>query len=235
MQITVLTGYDDAFAGVGDLTTPRIAEYADTHGFYYRCQRHYHTSTHPSFQKVELALQELISLADVVIWIDADALITNNFINPLQRCKPGLNVSQDWGRQEDKEKNGIPLTHHFSMGIFVATREAVPVLKWLLYQTQWYFHPLWEQSALQEGMEKHDWIYKLVHIHPRRFMNSVDEELGHLIDSETGREYHDGNPPQEPWQVGDWLCHLTGRPNEERIKRINQFHTDVRTGLLTDR
>jgi hypothetical protein len=229
IKTLVLTGYDDGMKEVGDLTSLLMRSYAYFHSFDFRCVREYHQRMHPSFQKMEQILLELESY-DRVVWIDADAVITNFRTNLDWFVEDGINVSEDWGKPvsdvTDNHKP-LPLTRHFSMGIFVSTKEAIPVFRWVLEQKHWYWKMSFEQSAMQDGATDHGWIRKLVHIHPNRVMNSVDAALGELIDPRTGRLAHEGNPVRTPWALGDWLCHLTGRSNAERLKRIEHY---VKTG-----
>jgi hypothetical protein len=226
LSVLVLTGYDDEIKRLGDLVSQSAMIYAHRRGFAFHRERWYHSRMHPSFQKVEFVLSGLLK-HEYVIWIDSDAIVTNFEVDPIPECKPGINLSKDWGKQVDKNGGSIPDCIHFSAGIFVATRESVPVFQYLLEQKHWYFKIDLEQAALQEGVLKHSWIRNLVHIHPRRFLNSVDAHLGEIIDPETGRLLHEDNPVVEPWEPGDFICHITGRSLEEKMKQVRKY---LRTG-----
>jgi hypothetical protein len=221
-DVLVLTGYDNAIKPLGDLTSISAMIYAVRNSFDFHCERTYHSRMHPSFQKVECVLSGLLTHR-YVIWIDSDAIVTNFDFTPITKCWPGINVSKDWGKQIDSSGRKIPDYTHFSMGIFVATRAAAPVFWYLLQQKQWYFKIALEQAALQEGVENYGWIRDLVHVHPRRFLNSVDAHLGEIIDPETGRLLHEDNPVLEPWQPGDFICHVTGRSLEEKLKQVGHY------------
>jgi hypothetical protein len=220
MDTMVLTGYDDNMAEVGYLTSGLMSEYARRQGFEFYRIREYHKLMHASFQKVESVIHFLVSGFSHVIWIDADTLVTNLDFSPISDCKPGLNVSRDWGNVNPGAKHDS----HFSMGNFVATPEAIPLFKYALNQTQWHWvDPGLEQAAIQEGHDNHQWIRDLVTVHNRRWSNSVDAGLVDIIDPKTNRPFHEDNPVHEPWEPGDWLLHLTGRPKWARAQNLENF------------
>lgn len=201
---TLVTGYDDQMSSIGDLTCPIMEEYANYHDFSFTCVKQYHSRMHPSFQKVEAVL-DAFKQSDTVIWMDADVIVTNKKIDPFYQfsfAEPGLNMSRDvWPLS-------VPDTFNFTAGVMVSTREAIPVFEWLLTQEHRFFSPPWEQAALRDGMQ-HEWIRSLVHVHDRRVMNSLP--------------FNEHVP--EPWQPGDWVCHLSGLSNDVRVEQFKRYKT----------
>lgn len=200
-QVTVVSGFDDAMAEVGFWVQGGVRAYARRMGYGYHLKRDYVGDTHPSWQKVREVVR-FLKLGHSVLWVDADSVITNGLVDLVPLMRPGLNVSQDWG------DNGSP----FSLGNFFATPESLPVWeKVLAKESSWANRPLWEQSAAQELWNSGDAEARsLIHVHPRRLLNAVP------------REWHGGAP--EPWQPGDFLCHLTSMPNHDRANFGYQRH-----------
>lgn len=198
----VLTGYDDAMACVGELTAPRHQEYADFHDCDFHCIRDFHKDNSPSWQTGERVAEQLKSY-DMVIWLGADVIVTNLYLEPFDQFRPGLNASQDWA-------NNATEPFHFSMGSYAATKESLPLWNAALAKAGvWANKPLWEQSALQEACREDPQLFSLVTVFPRRFFNAVPYG------------FHENIP--EPWQPGDWLCHLTGSGNERRLGFIRSY------------
>ena len=200
-QYLLLTGYDDAMACVGDLTTPAMKDYARRWSMDFHCLRQFHPNTSANWQTGEAVVQSLQSYS-CVIWLGADVVITNpQFdVRPFLDT-PGFHASRDWGHTMRNED--------FSTGAYACTRESLPL--WhdaLARKDVWACRPLWEQSALIESCGQHFHLASLVHIYPRRFWNAVPPQLHSII--------------PEPWQPGDWLCHLTGVPNATRLRYIQE-------------
>lgn len=214
MKTLILTGCDAAMSSVGDLTAPIMARYALRHGYAFERVTSYETGTHPSWQKLRL-IRERLPKFDAILWLDADTVITNPLIGASVRTAgPGLTVSMDWTgpAPEDAVK-------HFSLGNFVFTNcpGSFEVVERASKRTEWANAPLWEQQAIQEeyraftGAES---IRPHVHIFPRRHLNAVPALP------------HTSGP--EPWEHGDFLCHLTFTGNAERVKLIPGYE---RAGL----
>lgn len=208
MKLLVLTGYDDAIACVGDVTTPSKAAYAAVRGYDFFCERHYTPDSHPSWQKIRL-LYDLLPRYDAVLWLDADTLVTNPEIRveDLIAGHSGLVVSRDWSgcSEEDYPK-------HFSMGNFVFTNspESFKLLDLMECRTRWMNQPLWEQQAIQEVFLDTPSIRPYVKILDRRAMNSVP-----------------WRGAESTWQPGDFVCHFTGIPNAQRLRDMGELFPEV--------
>lgn len=203
MNILILTGYDDAMASVGDLVAPQHAWYASLHGLPHECVRYYEPGTHPSWQKIRL-ITERLPHYDAILWLDADVVVTNPQIHPedfLPHC--GLIVSTDWTHPAPEDE-----IKHFSLGNFLITNcpESFELLRLASLRTEWANRPLWEQQAIQEEYRANPTVRPWVKVLPRRRLNAV-----YATESTTG---------PEPWEPGDFLCHFTYLPNEERARLI---------------
>jgi hypothetical protein len=204
MKTLILTGYDDAMAVIGDVTTPSKRAYAERQGYDFHCERDYDPASHPSWQKIRL-FYDLLPLYDAILWLDADTLVTNPEIRveDLIGDHAGLTLSRDWSgcTEEDYPK-------HFSMGNFVMTDspESYRLLDLMGSRTRWANQPLWEQQAMQEVYLYAPEIRPYVQILDRRAMNSVPWK---------GAE--------STWQPGDFVCHFTGIPNAQRLRDMAEL------------
>lgn len=195
----LLTGFDDAMKEIGLLTSKRMAEYARKHGLKFECVRDYSEKTHPSWQKGKL-VQERLEYGQV-LWLDADTVITNMELPPPHPVS-GLHVSRDWGTDSEAP-------NAFSMGNFIACADTFPIWEELeFHESFWGNKPLWEQSCIRQMWEDSEKLRSLVKIHPRWVFNPVPPDLEGCV---------------SPWREGDWLCHLTALPNEERVERFHQL------------
>lgn len=193
----LITGYDDAMREIGDKTSAIMRQYAGRHGMQIQVIRKYSPDSHPSWQKVD-AVVRAIQAGHNVLWMDADTVITNMDAAPWKQFKSKLNVSRDWGYDATEK-------HHFSMGNFFANRDSLMLFSMALKRRKtWANQPLWEQSCFQEMYRTLEEIRSGITIHPRRTFNAVP-----IMAQVTA---------QEPWQKGDWLAHLTGISNEERME-----------------
>ncbi len=217
MISALLTGYDDAMSYIGDLTSPLMDRYARLHGMEYKCRRlfgdvaprlewqEYVDGSHPAWQKIRVVIEAFNDGAGMVMWLDADSVITNPSLEWRSK-QSGLHVSRDWGI-EGKASD-------FSTGNFVAYADTLPLWEEAaLRGPEWAHEPLYEQSAVVEMYEELAWVHNLVHIYPRRVLNSVPIEAGF-------------EAVAEPWQPGDFLCHLTNMPSREaRVQKFFELTT----------
>lgn len=205
MKTLLLTGYDDNLREIGDITSRIMADYATKHRIDFLRVRQYEADSHPSWQKAEHVHRQLKSGYDRVIWMDADTLITNMDKGcPVSLTNP-IHCSKDWGTDALEP-------WHFNMGNFIAYKDRLGMWEKLWCsqfgvrgKKQWRNQPLWEQSAIQEFHRENMDLQTFVRVHDRRTFNAVHSELAPSA--------------PEPWQPGDWLCHLTGEEitNEKRM------------------
>lgn len=205
MKTLVLTGYDDGFAWLGDKTLASKEAWARRHGAAFDCVRKYEPGSHPSWQKLRV-LEVALRTHDVVIWLDADSVVTNPDIPPahfLPRAGCALTVSKDWSVYDPAHEY-----RHFSMGNFcLLGRPAGRRLIWLAGEKVEYRNGgLWEQGALHAVLTEMPSQRRLVDIRPRRELNAVPVECQPAA--------------VEPWQPGDFLAHLTGADKSTRLKAL---------------
>ena len=201
MKILVLTGADAAMARVADLTSANHRAYATRHGYDFERVTEYPTDCHPSWHKLAL-IKARLPHYEGILWLDADSVITNPAIRVQSLARgPGLTVSRDWTHPNPEDE-----VKHFSLGNFIFTNcpGSFEVLEKASLRTEWMNQPLWEQQAIQEEYRANPDIRQHIHICPRRTLNAVP-----ALPETTG---------PEPWEPGDFLCHLTFQPNEKRVE-----------------
>ncbi len=197
MKTLVLTGYNDAFAPLGDLTAPRILAYARRHGYDFKCFHHKGTGLETSWHRVQATLDGLIHY-ERVLWIDADMLITNDAIS--QNYTSGFNASLDWGKDATEWS-------HFSTGAYMICQDAADIFSEVLgREEECIAKGIWEQQPIRDQYEN----YKhLVKIHLQRIFNSVHPNVHPDVTN--------------PWKPGDWACHFTMIPLEDRVRLCKEM------------
>ena len=200
----ILTGFDKNMANVGGLTHINHKTYADRHGFDFQVVREYLPNMHPSWQKLRL-LMERIGSFDSILWIDADAIVTNlefDFTSLIADRK-GLILSKDWENHNYR--------HYFSAGVLIVVSgsESVEILGEAMLNRKWENVPLWDQAALQDVFQQRTHLQPYFNVMPRRCLNAV------------AREVQIGSI--EPWQKGDFISHLTGINNSRRMELLSKY------------
>lgn len=199
MSTLLATGFDQAMAPIGELTSPIMAEFAARNGFDFKVVRNIQDEQMSGycFGLLETALE--IERYSRVIWMESDILITNLDYR-IPELSPGLHVSRDWGDDAVDDD-------HFSTCAFIAHQDAEPLFRYLIMnEPEWRNQPFPFQEPLRRLRREHGWAKSLIHVHPRKMFNCVPSDILGAI---------------EPWQEGDWLCHLTHIPVE---KRVELFH-----------
>ena len=199
MKTLVLTAWTDDMHAVAEITSATKREYAHKHQYdYYGHLLERKPGEYPAWGKLGLVLK-LLRTVDRLLWIDADAFITNDEISLEQIPQiDGLTASRDWGPDAS--------LFDFSSAGMILTQKAIPLLELAARKTQWANRPLWDQNALREAARD---FRHLIHVLPRRTLNAVPQVLHPWA--------------MEPWQAGDFICHLTCKTNEERKSFLDSF------------
>jgi len=203
----VVTGYDEAGASIGDLTSTTHKSYAEKWGFSFLCNRKYDGVTPPSWQKLGLVRQELLN-HDLVLWLDMDVVVTNPNVDfrEIPGSHEGLTFSFDW------EFSRPTL---FTAGIFIASHcsrsfrfldEAMTLTEY----SDWanYTH---DQGAMQAVAAKGPEWAEIVQVLPHKYLAPVPIEAQPMAVA--------------PWRKGDFLCHLTGISNKQRVEMFPRYAT----------
>jgi len=209
MSVSILTGYDDSFAHIGDITTPAKKLYASRYFYNFECVRRFEPSTHPSWQKLRLIYERFNSLAQIydwIFWMDADGVLTN----------PDLSVESHifncpWYKGEDfiasiDWSEGSPWNAgHFLIKNTHEMREFIKACLW--HEEEWGNRAFWDQSAMQDHIRPN-----LMALLPRRKLMAVP------------RACRDAAP--EPWEPGDFIAHCTMDDQDARKRIIQELTTN---------
>lgn len=212
MKTLVLTAFDNAMAPIGELTAPLMMAYANRHGYDFHCTRHFEVGCQSYWQKV-WDIHAFTSLSnpvrhhyDRILWLDSDQMICNPDWTP--PWTEGFHASLDWGTDAVSDD-------HFSACGFVVCRDAFGIFS-SVAQLHYLFREreFPEQMALRSMRESHG---DMMHTHPRRVFNAVPKEIS--------------EEAPEPWELGDFCCHLTHVPCERRVEVFHLIQEQLKTEL----
>lgn len=226
-KVLILTGFTDILLDpseefktekVFNLTLPSKKRYASKHG--------YDLLALNSFGKVDNLFNEtkigflrafrafeLLSHYDVVMWIDADALITNDtytiddFKLSNESC---LSASWDWDGKTAMSTGNFILQKNKNIGNFF--NKFIDVAKHVMQNNMW-----GEEQTTFNLMYQHKIVPTSYYtILEHKYLNSVLSKPLMKQDWETRPEI------PFPWDRNSFLVHLTGIHNRARINLINE-------------
>lgn len=202
MNTLLLTGYNQAMAPIGDLTSPLMLQYANLHGYDFHCSRIFETGCESYWQKI-WDIRAFTALSnpirknyDRIMWLDADQVITNPQWTP--PWESGIHFSLDWGTDAITDD-------HFSACGFVVCRDAFGIMS-SVAESHYLFREreFPEQMALRNIRANRIRERRQMFVHARRVLNAVPKEVS--------------EEAPDPWQKGDFAAHLTHLPVERRAE-----------------
>lgn len=204
MKTLLLTAFCNKMMPLGRITAPLMLDYAAIHRMDFKCVRNFPKGIPGYWQKLPSTIQAFDEGYDRVIWLDIDQVITNPYYVP--PFETGFHASMDWGADATDKT-------HFSMCGYVACRNSKRLFDWIIDHQEEYVNgefpdqkPMRQLATLEE--------YKPIFtIHPRRVFNSVPKEVHKSV--------------VEPWENGDWLCHVTMLPVEDRVNIVRTIRDQV--------
>lgn len=207
----LLTGYNSDQAPLGDLTAPLMEAYAKRHRLGFRCVRFSATGKEAYWQKIIETLRAFDEGFDRVFWLDADQTITN------MEWAPPDEYHSEHGDRED----------------FIASRDWGNDAGWSDFSMCGYIAHAKSRKAFEWVNERHDEFIDGDFPEQTPMRISVQSLLGGNWDSKTRRQFNavpdevsPGNVV-EPWQPGDFACHLTMLPLQERVALFHKIMARV--------
>lgn len=209
MKIAVLQYFDDTFAPLIELSGPTHERYCKRHGYeYIGLKAADHGDRHPCWTKIR-SLRAVLPNYDWVLYLDADALITNH-----DSCVTDItNFMGDRVMAICDDANGK------NAGVLLVRNAPASLV---LLDTVWnvpaeqipggHANQLGEQSTLLAGINS-VLTWKRCASFAQRVFNS------YLYDLYDGKYHY----PQGEWCVGDFVLHLPGVDMETRKKVFTQF------------
>lgn len=196
----LLTGYNEKFNPLADITVPLMMRYAELHGL--RIQVREYEDRNPYWQKITDTIAALSSgFYERVLWLDADQLITTPEVS-FERMQSGVHFSRDWGKDATEDS-------HFSACGFVACRDALPVFEWVeSFRDKYELGDFPEQTPLRLAHHENHFP-GMMHVYPRKVFNAVPIEVHPTV--------------VEPWESGDFAAHITMLEIDERVKLAREI------------
>jgi hypothetical protein len=194
-RIRIITAFDAAIAGSGNLAAANLSAYAVRHGYDFRSFRDGFDRSRPApWSKILFTLQALRG-TDWVVWIDADILI----MNQAERLEGFLSADHDFVIAQHHAPN-----LHANTGVYFA-RSRLWVrcfLRHVYAQRSVINHGWWEQAAVNILLDN----YRL----PRVRVIERARTFNALYASPAA---------EDVYQSGDFLVHFAGRPDKTELMR----------------
>jgi hypothetical protein len=199
----ILSSYDDAYknVGLGQLAHDKNKEYADVHGYSYRCECE-PLKSHYFFHKFIL-LQELLPKYDKVLWIDADAFLVNH------SKKVDDFISED----PAKVFTAAIDQEYLNTGVFIIKNDpaSFQILNDVVNVGQQINHPFPDAFVLFKIFEANPHLVN--YIKPQKLFNAYKYELyKHRMEPNPDGEYEAG------------VSYVLHFPGMSLIDRVNAYH-----------
>jgi hypothetical protein len=225
--------YNNSYHELLDITLKSKIKYAQKHNYDLLTLRSFKKDTknlldrednHFGFLRV-LNVFEMMDLYDVVMWIDGDALITNDSMSIYDL---GVNdehffyASWDWMNNLKPYSSGL-YKHYFSMGNFIInkTKNLKDFIK-CFYENAKFFD---EEQCLMNNIYSKTDFKKFMNILDHKFLNGVPQENFEYQEWNDIINRTNFNLPN-PWKHSYFLAHVCGIKNENRISLIKKYYKD---------
>jgi len=214
-RVLVLTGVTDFgrdqedpqnFENIFNLTLPSKQRYVKKHGYDLLSMRSFGPDKHNRFKNANvgflraMAAFDMLEYYDVVMWLDADSIITNDNYDITNLLVDDTNVfyaSYDW-----------PSKHSLSTGNFIIQNTQ----NTKMFEKSFY-------HICNNFQHEQDTFNTLNQTPLRTIIKTLDHKyLGAIpgIEMYPYPVWADRMVPQFPWTEDAFICHLTGLPNTAR-------------------
>jgi len=211
MRTLVLTGCSPAMAEVHALTVESKRAWSARHGYDFHEIRRWDAAPAIVWQKMEW-IQRMLAHYDEVVWLDADAIVTNAVHSTTNLVETGRNdgaviyASKDWGPCDAGAE-----WFWFNTGNMIVRVapdwELLFEAMFRLGRERWWNTWGFEQSTLQALKRVAPWS-RMIEVLPRAVLNAVP------------RSVQQG--PDNAWHPVCFLAHITGVPNERRVEILKE-------------
>ena len=215
MKTLVLTGSEQSMHEVLDLTIPSKQAYAVAHGYDFMSIRSFQddqecgfSSKHIGFQRMVTSFK-LLRFYQNVMWVDADAVITNNKykIEDFIQGNESLIASYDWMHYTS-----------FSTGNFIVRKTIYTeqLFNMFLNVSKHRLNDIMaEQGTLNQIYMSLPEYRHMFSVLPHKYLNSVPS---FLVETDTWILDNNRSGIVEPWNSNSFLAHLTGTSTSERVQ-----------------
>jgi len=217
MNTLILTGAEKTMHKVLDLTAPSKQKYAAIHDYDFMSMRSFAAdkqcgfeSHHVGFLKATMAFK-LLRFYDVVMWLDADSIITN-YDYKIEDFITGTGcyiASYDWMHYTS-----------FSTGNFIVkrTKDVECLFNTFLNVSKSRLNDIMADQGALNLIYNFSTEYKnMFNVIPHKFLNSVPS---FLVETKTWKDDNNRSGIVEPWNPECFLAHFTGTSTTERIELI---------------
>lgn len=137
----IVTGWrGDEWRAIAELTVPRMSEYAARHGHTFSVYQFNDTIARPASWHKLLAIADAFSVADRVLWLDADVLIVDGS-NDIAAELPA-------GKCQAMVRHACPGGDVPNAGVWFLDRSMLCALMTCAMQDVFVHHKWWEQAAI---------------------------------------------------------------------------------------
>lgn len=223
-KVLVITGTTDIitdhtsgelpFQVVADITFLSKLNYAKKHGYDFLYLNGFGTDKSGKYNPTQIGYLRMLRVFnnienyDYIMWIDADALVTNPtiIIEDFQIDDSIFYCSYDW-------------SGHYSLNTGNFILKNTPHTKMFIDA----FYTVSKTYNMPEEQATINTMYSLFNVKPvikvleHKFLNAVPS-----VDIVKKEIWGNKPPPPCPWKPGDFLVHATGLPNSERVRIFNE-------------
>lgn len=207
LAIALVSFYDEAFEKLTNITFPHLEEYCKRWGYTpYFGKPFENCNPSNGYDRFHCAYGLFAEGYDAVMWIDADAMITNH----------NIRIEDRLGDEKFVITSDL---HGINSGVFIA-RNHIETKELLLSMINLGEeltgkHPFREQEALNRYLS-FDHYKKMVTLLPQRMMNAVINPYYQRPPGFSGN-----------WQPGDWILHFPGISMEDRCRVAPEYVSQI--------
>ena len=235
-QVLILTGTTDEFAfntskdnkvfyhhlndntmeEVFELTLPSKQRYAKKYGYDLLTMRSFKNGNMYGFNKDfdmgflrAVRTFEMLKYYDFVMWVDADAIITNHIpITDFPMKDKSFCASYDWEWRNS-----------FSTGNFIVqrTKDSDQLFDLFLHMGKQNSGRLMQEQEVLNFIHKNTSYGSMIEVIEHKYLGAVPS---FIIETPTWKS-HNRKGVISPWDEGCFLAHLTGCSNRDRIDLLN--------------
>lgn len=208
---------DRTMEDVFDLTLPSKQRYCKKHGYDLLSLRSFGTDKKNRYKDDDigslrvLRTIEMSEYYDVVMWIDADSIITNDNLTiedfPLDdNCC--FYASWDWNGKFSMSTGNFIIKPNTHLGYFET----------IFHKIRHNFNS--EQETINVMCRNDTNSRNIIKILDHKFLGSIPSKESYK------EAWATRPPPFYPWTKDSFLVHLTGTSNTKRIEMINQYYRE---------
>lgn len=217
---------DSTMEEVFELTLPSKVRYAKKHGYDLLTLRSFGSGSLFGFKDTNLGLLrmvrslQMLNFYDVVVWIDADTILTNDSMTVQDF---GLNEDYVLYTSYDWPTWAVP-HHSISTGNFILkkNKNLEKFVRAFLEVGKRYTEGWGEEQSTINWLYQHTDIRNIIKILDHKYLGGVPASLMKYRLA----LHNDRTPIYSPWDRTHFLSHITGLPNKIRVEILRSEYKD---------